>query len=119
MFSTVFIGVFNLQDGTLTYINCGNEPPLVISNGAVLHALSPTGPVVGVMPEAIYNVKEIVLAKDQVLFAFTDGVPDALNADNIPFGKDRLREGFCKSQTGSSGILKNVETQLHEFYRYG
>src|SRR5512139_2209435 len=30
MFATVFIGIFDLQQGVLTYINCGNEPPLLL-----------------------------------------------------------------------------------------
>src|SRR5512139_331519 len=30
MFATVFIGIVNLQNGELTYINCGNEPPLLL-----------------------------------------------------------------------------------------
>jgi serine phosphatase RsbU (regulator of sigma subunit) len=115
IFSTVFIGIFDLKDGTLTYVNCGNEPPLMISNGVIVNVLSPTGPVVGIIPEACFNVKQIVLAKDQVLLAFTDGVPDALNEENVPFGTDTLLGLLGKGETGAKAILKSIESELHRF----
>jgi phosphoserine phosphatase RsbU/P len=115
IFSTIFLGVFNLEAGTLTYANCGNEPPLVIANGAVLNSLQPTGPVVGILPEAGFTVKEITLEKDQVLLAFTDGIPDALNALNIRFGMDRLRRVVAKGEVEPSALLNTIETQLRSF----
>jgi serine phosphatase RsbU (regulator of sigma subunit) len=115
MFSTIFIGIFNVQDGTLTYVNCGNEPPLVISEGVIVNVLSPTGPVVGIFPDLRFTVNKIVLAKDQMLLAFTDGVPDSLNEENVPFGTDRLFEIVGRGAMGSAATLKNIETQLHRF----
>jgi sigma-B regulation protein RsbU (phosphoserine phosphatase) len=79
MFATVFIGIFNLQEGALTYINCGNEPPLLVGRGGAVIALRPTGPVVVVIPHPDFSVKEIALEKNDLLLAFTDGIPDAGN----------------------------------------
>lgn len=115
MFSTIFISVLNLQDGTLSYVNCGNESPLVIVDGSVSNVLVPTGPVVGILPEASFNVKEIVLAKDQTLLAFTDGVPDALDTENTPFGKDRLCELLNQGETRPAELLKSIKTHLDCF----
>lgn len=116
MFATVFIGVFNLQDGTLTYINCGNDPPLVVAKGGVLKSLPPTGPVIGILPDARFAVKEIVLARDELLLAFTDGIPDTLNAENTSFGNARLRELLPKDDMVSAlTLLKTIETQLRDF----
>ena len=30
LFTTAVICIINLQDGTLSYLNCGNEPPLIL-----------------------------------------------------------------------------------------
>ena len=38
MFATVFIGIFDLQQGALTYINCGNVPPLLLGRGGAVAA---------------------------------------------------------------------------------
>ena len=116
MFATVFIGVFNLQDGTLTYINCGNDPPLVVAKGGVLKSLPPTGPVIGILPDARFAVKEVSLARDELLLAFTDGIPDTLNANNASFGNARLRELLPKDEMVSAPtLLKTIETHLHDF----
>lgn len=117
MFSTIFIGIFSSTDGTLTYVNCGNEPPFVIENGVVLKALSPTGPVAGVLPEAVFTVNEIVLEKDQVLLAFTDGVPDALNEENVSFGTERVVEFVSRKEIRPSVICKNIEIELDSFIK--
>ena len=57
MFATVLIGVFDLKDGTLTYVNCGNEPRIAAWSGGSVTLLQPTGPVVGIIPEAHFSVK--------------------------------------------------------------
>ena len=92
MFATVFLGIFDLQQGALTYINGGNEPPLLLRRGGAVSALQPTGPVVGMMADADYSIKEIALEKNDLLLAFTDGIPDARNSENDFFGSERLRE---------------------------
>jgi phosphoserine phosphatase RsbU/P len=115
MFATVFIGIFNLQDGTLTYINCGNEPPLMLGKEGIVTALGPTGPVVGVIPEAIFSAKEIVMEKDHLLLAFTDGIPDALNMDQSSFGNERLLQIVNGCDTTPEVLLKTIEEHLHQF----
>ena len=50
MFATIFMGILDVQTGTLTYLNCGNEPPLLIRKGNSPVSIQPTWPVVGVIP---------------------------------------------------------------------
>ena len=78
MFATVFIALFSRRDGRLTYINCGNEPPLLFRKAGAPTALRPTGPVVGVIPNARFSAPEISMDKGDLLLVFTDGIPDAL-----------------------------------------
>ena len=35
-FSTLFVGIFDVNNGNLTYINCGNEPPLLLRKDRVI-----------------------------------------------------------------------------------
>lgn len=115
MFATVFISMFDLQEGTLTYINCGNEPALLLRNGNIAAFLPPTGPAVGVIPDAGFTVKEVALEKDDILFAFTDGIPDALNNQNDSFGRERLHQILKDSHAGPLVLLKNIEDHLCHF----
>jgi phosphoserine phosphatase RsbU/P len=115
MFATVFISIFNCQDGTLSYINCGNEPALLVRNGNAATSLPPTGPAVGIIPNASFSVKQIPLEKSDLLLAFTDGIPDALNMDDTSFGNERLLKLLDSSDTSPAALLKTIEEQLAQF----
>ena len=92
LFSTVFIGIFDIKESTLTYVNCGNEPPLLLGNSGEVTALLPTGPVLGVIPDASFSVRETKVEVNDLLLTFTDGIPDAINVENISFGNERLKK---------------------------
>ena len=79
MFATLFMGIVDVNGGVVTYANCGNEPALVTSNAGGVTQLVPTGPVVGVFPEAEFGVKEVALGKGDAILAFTDGITDTFN----------------------------------------
>jgi sigma-B regulation protein RsbU (phosphoserine phosphatase) len=114
-FATVFIGLFDIKSGLLTYINCGNEPPLLLGKGGKITTLPPTGPVVGVMPEAVFSVKEIAMEKNDILLVYTDGIPDALNKDGISFSNERLMKFISEENSSHEVLLKNIVGQMDEF----
>jgi sigma-B regulation protein RsbU (phosphoserine phosphatase) len=115
MFSTVFVGIFSVKDGTLTYVNCGNEPPFIIRKGHALTSLPPTGPVMGLFAEAKFSVKETLFEKNDLLLAFTDGIPDARNSEDDSFGHQRLRDLLSNDVVNPDTLLKNIEEQLIHF----
>ncbi len=92
MFSTVVIGIIDLQTNKLTYINGGNEPAILLDKHGGVTLLWPTGPIVGVIPGAEYQALEIAMEMGDLLLIYTDGVTDAMNADEIAFGRERLVE---------------------------
>jgi serine phosphatase RsbU (regulator of sigma subunit) len=115
MFATVFIAIIDPQDGTLTYINCGHEPPLLRGTDGTLKDLPPSGPAIGIIAEAIFAVREITMGKSDLLLAFTDGVPDALNAENSIFSKGQLIEIVRNQNSCPSVLLKKIEEELKTF----
>lgn len=115
MFATVFIGILNPIDGKLTYLNGGNEPALIINNDGTIHAeLTHTGAAVGVNTALKYVVHEVTLADDQLLLAFTDGIPDTQNINGDFFGNQRLRE-LITPNLNPSDLLSKIEGSLHQF----
>lgn len=115
MFATVFAGLVNLQDGTLSYVNGGNEPALLLRQGDEITALWPTGPIVGILPEAEYGVSEITLQPGDLLLAFTDGITDALNVENEAFGRERVHQVLHLNPSTPAGLLKGLQEQIHQF----
>ncbi len=115
MFATIFVGILNLQNGTLTFANCGNEPAIILRGGNAVMTLPPTGPVVGVIPDARFSIKEVSLEKNDILLAFTDGIPDSKNSENEYFDTGRLISALGDRNASTSTLIKNIEVRLHEF----
>ena len=106
MFSTVFMCMVDLKDDRLSYINCGNEPAILLGAQGEVSLLWPTGPIMGVLPEAEFIVKDVAMRENDVLLAYSDGVTDALNTSEKSFGRERLVEALKGDQTHCDGLLK-------------
>ncbi|MHB1317684.1 MAG: PP2C family protein-serine/threonine phosphatase [Anaerolineae bacterium] len=116
IFCALFVSVLDLATGRLAYANCGNDPPLLISNGTVRAELWPTGPVVGIFEQATFDVKELVLGRGDVLVAYTDGVIDALNEAGVAYGMEglyaTLAAGTGAHPLGARALVAEVETRV-------
>ena len=89
-FISLFYGELELS-GTLVYCNAGHNPPLLLDEGT-FRELPPGGMILGPDPTARYARGYETLRPGAVLVAYTDGIVEALNAEEEAFGMDRLRE---------------------------
>ncbi len=94
-FVTLWYGVLDYQARQLTYCNAGHEPPILMRNGK-LRELTAGGMVIGVQPDNVYEKEVLKLQKGDILWIYTDGVPDAMNFQGDKFGKTRMRESLLK-----------------------
>jgi sigma-B regulation protein RsbU (phosphoserine phosphatase) len=83
----------------LRYVNAGHNAPFLLRAAAgrstesglpEIEQLSVGGTVVGMFPEVRYDEATVDLGPGDVLLVFTDGVPEAHNAENEEFGEERL-----------------------------
>jgi serine phosphatase RsbU (regulator of sigma subunit) len=117
MFVTAFYGVIDPRDRTLTYVNAGHNPPLVVLQKAgEVRELEPTGMAVGVLGDAEYHEQTISLIPGTVLVLYTDGVTEATNAGAELFGEDRLRTLLCRHRDLTAAEL--IEVILDEIQRF-
>ena len=116
MFATLFFGMINPSSGELTYINAGHNPPYIVSErGEIKHALTRTGPAVGMLPGVDFNIEYAELEPGDILYAFTDGVTEARNPTGEFFMEARL-ESLLKTPAASAGdLVDRVEGALREF----
>lgn len=95
MFITVWIGVLNLATGKLVSANAGHEFPAFKQGDAGFELVKdPHGPALGVIDDVTYKEYEVQLEPGDKLFQYTDGVPEATNADEELFGTDRMIEAL-------------------------
>ncbi|MDE1568522.1 SpoIIE family protein phosphatase [Aquabacter sp. P-9] len=91
LFVTLFYGVIDLDTGRCTYVNAGHNPPYRISREGKVEALPTTkGMAVAVMEGFVYAEREIQLEPGDTLVLFTDGVTEAFDIDDEPYGEKRL-----------------------------
>ncbi len=106
-FATLFVGAYDSGAGTLTYVNCGQEPALIrrAVGGAAEH-LVPTGPVLGSFDGAIFEERAVVLGPGDALAVFTDGLTEVGRSRTQMLGiegiADLLAEAVTSEQTGSA-----------------
>jgi sigma-B regulation protein RsbU (phosphoserine phosphatase) len=97
MFVTVFYGILELTTGRLTYANAGHNPPFVmkrlsgdVTESAQTVALTHTGMPLGILEDATWEARSILLDHGDTLLLYTDGVTEAENQQGELFGNLRL-----------------------------
>ncbi|GAB3162105.1 hypothetical protein GCM10027059_14010 [Myceligenerans halotolerans] len=89
-FATLFFGVLDPVDGTVVFINCGHNPPVVRRRDGRLETLGLTGPALGMMPNSVFRLGRARLDPGDLLFLYTDGVTEARDASGAFYTEDRL-----------------------------
>lgn len=91
MFATVLCGLIDARSGEFALASAGHEPPvLVCADGSVQFIELPSGPPLGVAEAERYPVWRGRLRNGDALVAYTDGVTEAFDAEQRPFGGERL-----------------------------
>ncbi len=107
-FITFFYAVIDAEKGTITYCNCGHEPTVLIRDGQIID-LEKGGLVLGVDPQAEYEVETVELKDGDSLLFYTDGLIDAANFDGELWGKEGMLEAAKKFTSGSAEqMIKNI-----------
>lgn len=109
MFATLFFGVLDPSDGSLTWINAGHEAPVVLASSGIVARLAPSGPALGLMPGMTFQARESRLAPGEILFAFTDGVTDARDVSGRFYSEARLLELLAPGASTAAALLERVE----------
>ena len=91
MFVSLFYGILDLHGGRLTFSNGGHNPPLLQSAAGGLRDLaSGQGCVLGVFGDAGYEGATCPITPGDTLLLYTDGVTEAMNPADEPYGEERL-----------------------------
>lgn len=112
-FATVFLGLLDPITGLFSYINAGHECPVLLNDGGEYTLLKRTGPALGAIPDAEFAVREVQLLEGELVFAFTDGAPDALNAAGHEFGREQL-VSLLHADVSAETLLAEISVHLKD-----
>jgi sigma-B regulation protein RsbU (phosphoserine phosphatase) len=94
---TFFYAQFDQATRRLAYVNAGHNPPFFFR--AVpshdFRSLSSGGMFVGMFEHCGYEQEVVQMRPGDALIAFTDGLPEALNAQDEEFDEERIREAVA------------------------
>ncbi len=78
-FITFFYGLLDLRSGLLEYTNAGHNYPLLLRADGSAEELSGSNMVLGIIPDARYELRKTWLHPGDALALFSDGVTEARN----------------------------------------
>ena len=115
MFVTAWMGIVDLEDGRMSYVNAGHNPPYIIRDGKVEMLNEQPNFVLGRKRRIDYKEHRVTLQPGDVLFLYTDGVTEAINPDGQMYGDSRLEGVLAESVNGSDEVLHSVDDDVKKF----
>jgi serine phosphatase RsbU (regulator of sigma subunit) len=118
-YATFFYAQIEGGGRRLRFVNAGHNPPYLARGteaGMEITELRAGGPPLGLFPKIQYEEADLELLPGDLMVAFTDGVPEALNAKGEEFGEERLKELVRGSRDcGAEEILATISSQVRDW----
>lgn len=114
---SLFYAVLDMKNKNLSYINAGHEPPLVFKKdtGNIIE-LANENFKLGKLINIDFKEKEISLNPGDAIIFYTDGIVDALNEEEEPFGIENLKLLIKESYNlPSENIVLKIKQEISSF----
>jgi phosphoserine phosphatase RsbU/P len=114
-FITLFFGVYSPATGALTYVNAGQNPPLLRRRDGRYERLGATGVALGMFEGSTFEAVDTRVEPGDLLVLYSDGITEAEDPQGIPFeevGLEKVLERELAATPADIGtrVLEAVET---------
>ncbi len=118
-FVTVWLAVLQISTGKVKACNAGHENPCLRSSDEPYELLKYKHNVsVGVIENAVYQNREFELRPGDSLFVYTDGVPEAQDAEGGMFGEAQLLDTLNRNPNASpEELVGSMRKAINEFVK--
>jgi serine phosphatase RsbU (regulator of sigma subunit) len=115
-YATLFLGILEPETGRVEYVNAGHNPPYLLTPDGDIEEIAATGTPIGMLEAAPFSSAELTIQPGGFLFCFSDGIPEAQNADGDFYEEGRLRDVLGRERDRSAEeIVAAVRTSLSGF----
>jgi sigma-B regulation protein RsbU (phosphoserine phosphatase) len=115
-FVTLFYAELDPESGTLSFLNAGHNPPLIVHAAGTVEQLASGGLPLGIKADADYREGRTTLQPGDVLVIYSDGVTEAASPNGEEFGPTRLYEVVSRNvESSAAGIRDRIESALTKF----
>ncbi len=115
-FATLFYGIINNDDNTISYCNGGHNNPFLFSADNKISLLEKGGLIVGIIPNGSYEEDTISFNTGELLVIFSDGVTEAMNKNDEEFGEQRLIDLIIQNKNESPAEM--IDTIIKKVYEF-
>jgi len=115
---TFFYAQFDQTTQRLTYVNAGHNPPFFFRADPShdFRSLSSGGMFVGMFEHCGYEQEVVQMRPGDALIAFTDGLPEARNAQDEEFDEERIKEAVAATgRLSASEIRDEIARRVKEW----
>jgi serine phosphatase RsbU (regulator of sigma subunit) len=120
LFVSVFYAIWEPATGVLTFANAGHNPPLMLRPHHKAEVLREHGIVLGVLEDAAYDSYERTIKPGEMLVLYTDGVTEAMGAENQMFGLHRLESLVLGLENWSAQtVAEHIANRVADFLEHG
>jgi sigma-B regulation protein RsbU (phosphoserine phosphatase) len=115
-FISLFIAKYNTGTRKLSYINAGNNAPLLFNNYQTI-SLDKGCTLLGIMsPLLSLETETLLVPLNSILFAYTDGLTDTINNSDETISIDEIKNTVTKNKLSSCEFInKAMLFYLEEF----
>jgi len=119
-YATFFFGVYDPAECRLRYVNAGHNPPVLLhrlENGSYENVrLEAGGPVIGLLKHCCYEEGSLDLRSGDLLFAYTDGISEAMSATDEEWGEEAMLVAAEQAVDGTAeDIVKAIFDAADQF----
>jgi phosphoserine phosphatase RsbU/P len=107
-FISFFYAVLDSKENRLTYCNAGHNPPVLVQANRAACELNAAGAVLGQFPDWVYEQSDVQMCPGDKLVMFTDGLVEACDQDDEPFGEERLTSIARENRGAHAEDLKTL-----------
>ena len=117
MFVTIWLAKIEISTGRGVAVNAGHEHPAILRSGGDFELVEyPHSPAVCVIPDMDFGEREFKLDKGDMLFVYTDGVPEAMNHGRKQYDTDRMLKALNSEGKEDPRVsVENVKASLAEY----
>ena len=117
MFVTMFYGILNHKTGDIDFTNAGHNPAYILhEDGTVEKVKQFPNFVAGGIEGFVYKNNTTHLNPGEAIVLYTDGVTEAFNEKDEPFGEERLEDSLAELYyEDAKTIIEEVHNDLGEF----
>jgi sigma-B regulation protein RsbU (phosphoserine phosphatase) len=114
-YATLVFFVYDPSAQTLTYVNAGHNPPLLLNDSQVTR-LECGGPVLGLLPDATYEEQTLAFNLGDTLTIYTDGITEAVNSRGTEWEEQGLLSAILKQNSlSAAATVQDVIISLNAF----